>query len=116
MTPLAALVSLEDAAAAGRLRFGDPGQIEALNILEMAERLIGQEYACQTCDGEGIIGGPEAHCLECGRQCEYCSEKRCASCHGARVRIYTKDDVYRLSKSTLIEILGGPPARFQEAA
>lgn len=86
------------------LQFGNGAQIEALEILRLAESFIGIELECDDCGGSGEDDDAEpGHCDRCGRECSCCSDVsyRCRRCKGTGSEKYTRDAVYSFTVERL---------------
>ena len=97
--------ALETLLAAKPLRFGDPGLIRAIEILELAETLIGDPRQCPECYGKGKVSN-QGECSHCGRECPYCEgSDTCDRCDGKGEIKWTRDDVYAMAVSRIRRIL-----------
>ena len=97
-----------------RLHFGDIGQIYALALLRLAERLIGIEVECEECEGTGYLDdGLPGHCDRCGNECMCCcsSDSKCFDCRGSGRLEYSRDNVYRMTERIIRQKLGEPATR-----
>jgi hypothetical protein len=103
MTPADALKSL----LGGPLRFGDRDQIAKIELVRMAEELIGLASPCPGCSGKGEIdNGPPGSCDKCGAKCMDCGgTEECGRCKGTGVRKWSRDAVYRLTDTEIGKFL-----------
>jgi len=89
-----------------RLRFGDERQISALEVLRLAEDLIGEHHKCPECDEYGNVERRPGHCDCCGRECEYCGGSRvCKRCNGSGYLEWSRDQVYALRGTRIWELI-----------
>jgi hypothetical protein len=101
MTPADALRDL----LAAPLRFGDPGQLELLEVLRAAEQLVGTSKPCRNCQGSGVLEPRRVYCHECGMECDYCSGSQdCRECRGTGSFTYNREYVYMLTEVQIAEL------------
>src|SRR5580693_514393 len=85
------------------LSFGNPEQIEAIELIAAAERLISMdiEEECDECDGEGTIEA-DVYCEKCGKPCDSCStEDSCDECDGTGLIQYDRFLVYSMTTNSV---------------
>lgn len=100
--------ALKDLLATPRLRFGDITQIDALEILRLAEELIGLVVECRECDGTGEVDDDEpGECDKCGRLRSRCSEDvgECPECDGEGYKTWERGSVWRMRGQEILRTL-----------
>lgn len=86
-----------------RLTFGDAKQIEALELLRLAEELMDEPpHECSACDGFGETDGGQ--CDSCGASCDHCGGE-CRACKGVGEVTWSRDDVYAMRGTKIAELL-----------
>jgi RecJ-like exonuclease len=77
--------------AAGPLKFGDPEQIAAVDLIARADAVKGETVECEQCNGDG-------ECLHCGAECTECEGQGDVYLDAAEVEGMTLEDIQKWEK------------------